>query len=205
MNFYETKMGHIFFNSQIPQLINALKEIGSALSSLPRTAVLSLSAENADSDLLGSLYYGTYEPESFQGDEQEMTQTVRRAQAALDAVMPKGSQKALDNYQSAVAARNTAISEQAFRAGYRLAVQMLLAGITVPSPDGTKDLGNKNNADRDRIPYGRMGEIAAQAIDGLFSADPESAYEYCQGTIKMNMTEMDYFGIKANDKKEATP
>lgn len=205
MNFYETKMGHIFFNSQIPQLINALKEIGSALSRLPQTAALPLSAGNAASDLLGSLYYGTYEPEPFQEDKQEMTQAVRRAQANLDAVMPEESQEAFDNYQAAVATRNSAISEQAFRSGYQLAVQMLLAGITVPSPDGTKSPGNKSDTDKNHISYGRMGEIAAQAIDGLFSDDPESAYEYCKGTIKMNMTEMDYFGIKASGKKEATP
>ena len=32
MNFYETKMGNIFFNSQIPKLIGALQDIASALS-----------------------------------------------------------------------------------------------------------------------------------------------------------------------------
>ncbi len=32
MNFYETKMGNIFFNSQIPKLIRALQDIASALS-----------------------------------------------------------------------------------------------------------------------------------------------------------------------------
>lgn len=32
MNFYETKMGNIFFNSQIPKLISALQDIASALS-----------------------------------------------------------------------------------------------------------------------------------------------------------------------------
>ena len=32
MNFYETKMGSIFFNSQLPKLISALQDIASALS-----------------------------------------------------------------------------------------------------------------------------------------------------------------------------
>ncbi len=32
MNFYETKMGNIFFNSQLPKLISALQDIASALS-----------------------------------------------------------------------------------------------------------------------------------------------------------------------------
>ena len=32
MNFHETKMGSIFFNSQIPKLIRALQDIASALS-----------------------------------------------------------------------------------------------------------------------------------------------------------------------------
>lgn len=32
MNFYETKMGSIFFNSQLPKLITALQDIASALS-----------------------------------------------------------------------------------------------------------------------------------------------------------------------------
>nr|WP_300662992.1 hypothetical protein [uncultured Acetatifactor sp.] len=32
MNFHKTKMGSIFFNSQLPKLINALQDIASALS-----------------------------------------------------------------------------------------------------------------------------------------------------------------------------
>ena len=32
MNFHETKMGSIFFNQQLPELIGALREIAAVLS-----------------------------------------------------------------------------------------------------------------------------------------------------------------------------
>ena len=39
MNFYETKMGHIFFNHQMPELIRTLQEIATALSKPAPAAV----------------------------------------------------------------------------------------------------------------------------------------------------------------------
>ena len=41
MNFHETKMGTIFFNHQIPELIKALREIAMALSK-PAPAAIQL-------------------------------------------------------------------------------------------------------------------------------------------------------------------
>ena len=63
MNFHETKMGTIFFNHQIPELIKALREIAMALSK-PAPAAIQL-AETGESDFLHNLFYGNYEPDIY--------------------------------------------------------------------------------------------------------------------------------------------
>ena len=53
MNFYETKMGHIFFNHQLPELIKALREIAAALSTPSKLDQNVKRAENALLPVLG--------------------------------------------------------------------------------------------------------------------------------------------------------
>ena len=63
MNFYETKMGHIFFNHQLPELIKALREIAAALSK-PSPAAVQLT-DVGEPDFLHNLFYGNYEPDIY--------------------------------------------------------------------------------------------------------------------------------------------
>ena len=81
MNFYETKMGNIFFNSQIPKLISALQDIASALSkpaaainpdgtALLKPAPAIRMDSVADPDFLHDLLYWMYETEVFGNREQ---------------------------------------------------------------------------------------------------------------------------------------
>lgn len=127
MNFYETQMGHHFFNSQLPQLIQALERIAASLSGpLSHTGL----PEAEDSDILHELYYGLYEPDLFQ-DRKTLTsldQQVMQQEKALTAMLEPEALEQLESYQTAVSQRNSAAAEQAYKAGFRLAVELLLAG-----------------------------------------------------------------------------
>ncbi|XBX06480.1 hypothetical protein QMP26_40040 [Enterocloster clostridioformis] len=63
MNFHETKMGSIFFNQQLPELIGALREIAAVLSK-PAPAAIPL-ADMGTPDFLHNLFYGNYEPDIY--------------------------------------------------------------------------------------------------------------------------------------------
>ena len=56
-HFYETQMGHRFFNGQLPALIHALENIAEALSGpIPADKLPQMN----DTDILQELYFGTY-------------------------------------------------------------------------------------------------------------------------------------------------
>ena len=130
MNFYETRMGSNFFNSQLPQLTKALQGIASALSK----PVPAIKMENtADPDFLHDLLYCMYETEVFGNREQFslLDKDVTQAESTLLAV-PGQSRELLEQYQQAVSRRNDAEIERAFCCGYRAGVQVMLSGLSAP-------------------------------------------------------------------------
>lgn len=140
MNFHETKMGNIFFQSQLPALIHALKDISAALSrSAPALSV------PADPHFLTSLYYGDYEADVFRPDDRltPFYQAVRQAEDALLPLLSDEAAAAFENYQNAVQIRNSAILEQVYASGYRTAVQMFVAGLG-PQPPVQADTEDKD-------------------------------------------------------------
>ena len=154
MNFYETKMGNIFFNSQIPKLISALQDIASALSkpapainpggtALLKPAPAIRMDSMADPDFLHDLLYWMYETEVFgnRGQFSRLDKDVTQAEAALLAV-PGQSRELLEQYQQAASRRNDAEIERAFCCGYRAGIQMMLSGLSAPTAmpsGGTQD------------------------------------------------------------------
>ena len=135
MNFFETKTGHIFFESQLPKLSKALEEIAAALSH-PQP-ILKLDTV-PDPDLLSSLYYGSYDPERYQSHEQIvlLNRQVSQAEIALRKTLTPEADLLLDAYQRADNLRDDAVAEQAYASGFRTAVQMMLAGNPVPQTGG---------------------------------------------------------------------
>ena len=133
MNFHETKMGTIFFNHQIPELIKALREIATALSK-PSPAAIQLT-ETGEPDFLHSLFYGNYEPDIYGcvTVPSRLDQNVKEAEKALLPALGQ-SQRLFEQYQTAVSERDSAIAEQSYCCGYRTAVQMIVSGLTVLSP-----------------------------------------------------------------------
>lgn len=163
MNFYETKMGNIFFNSQIPKLINALQDIASALSkpapavkldgtALPNPApdikpdgmapfgpVPDIRMEDAaEPNYLHDLLYWMYEAEVFRNREQlaRFDADVTQAEKALLPALDQ-SRELFEQYQTAVSRRTDAEIERAFCSGYRAGANALLNGICTVQPPQT--------------------------------------------------------------------
>ena len=133
MNFHETKMGTIFFNQQIPELIKALRDIATALSK-PVPAAIRL-AETGEPDFLHNLFYGNYEPDIYGcvTVPSMLDQNVKEAEKALLPALGQ-SQRLFEQYQTAVSERDSAIAEQSYCCGYRTAVQMIVSGLTALPP-----------------------------------------------------------------------
>ena len=135
MNFYETKMGHIFFNHQMPELIRTLREIATALSK-PAPAAVQLK-DVGEPDFLHNLFYGNYEPDIYGcvTVPSRLDQNVKEAEKALLPALGQ-SKKLFEQYQRAVSERNSAIAEQSYCCGYRTAVQMIVSGFAMPPQAG---------------------------------------------------------------------
>ncbi len=85
-------------------------------------------------DILHELYYGSYEPESF-GNSNSLTSQDRKvieAENALKPALSPASEKLFETYKAAVSIRDAAVSEQAYKAGFRLAVRLIFSGFTEP-------------------------------------------------------------------------
>lgn len=127
MNFYETQMGHHFFSSQLPRLIETLEKVADALHYQAPTVNLSTID---DTDILHDLYYGFYEPDLFKNNvgTESLDIQVRQKENALLALLHPNAKKQFEAYQTAVSARDSAVAEQAYKSGFRLAVNLFLAG-----------------------------------------------------------------------------
>ena len=132
MNFYETKMGHIFFNHQMPELIRTLQEIATALSK-PAPAAVQMK-DVGEPDFLHNLFYGNYEPDiyGYVTVPSKPDQNVKEAEKALLPALGE-SKKLFEQYQAAIYERSS-IAEQSYCCGYRTAVQMIVSGLTAPPP-----------------------------------------------------------------------
>ncbi|MCI9071980.1 MAG: hypothetical protein HFH80_04090 [Lachnospiraceae bacterium] len=131
MNFHETKMGSVFFNCQLPELIKALREIADTLKK-PAPAAVRL-ADTGEPEFLHNLFYGNYEPDIYGcvTVPSELDQNVKEAEKALLPALG-ASRPLFEQYQMAVSKRNSAIAEQSYCCGYRTAVQMIVSGLAAP-------------------------------------------------------------------------
>ena len=132
MEFYQTQMGRAFFERQVPQLIDAVNALATALSKPAPAAVLPVAA---DSNFLRDLFFGDYEPEIYKvsPELQRFNRAVDQAHTSLVATLPEDSMAQLEEYETALSERNIAVTEQAYQAyqaGIRVAVQMIVAGLS---------------------------------------------------------------------------
>lgn len=131
-HFYETQMGHRFFNGQLPALIHALENIAEALSGPIPTDKL---PQTNDTDILQELYFGTYEPDLFKRSEKisSLDRQVILEENSLLPLLDSIAAEQFETYQAAVSARDSAVAEQAYKAGFQLAVDLPLSGRLQPA------------------------------------------------------------------------
>ena len=124
MDFHDTKMGHIFFEHQLPQLIQSIQALTAALGKSAQPVVVPV---ETDPNFLSELYFGNYECGVFKqtAEPNELEQAVKQAYNTLVEALPEQSREDLEAYLDAAAERN---SDNMRRA----AVQMIMAGMTQP-------------------------------------------------------------------------
>ena len=131
MNFHETKMGHVFFEQQLPQLIQAVQALAAALDKPARQVALPV---EGDPEFLSELYYGNYEPGIFKStpDGDRLIQKLNDAYDVLVETLSEESSNRLDHYLEIAADRSAADARLAYESGFRTAVQMIVAGLSCP-------------------------------------------------------------------------
>ena len=136
MDFYETKTGHIFFESQLPKLIAALQDIAVSLKA-PSTV---LKVDYAvPKDFLTELYYGNYDPSDVPNSEPARlcTEEIMSCQRFLKALASPEVWTHIEQYRSLLDTLSAMEREQAFAAGFQSAMTMLAAGLSQPEKEAS--------------------------------------------------------------------
>lgn len=129
MNFHDTKMGHTFFEHQLPQLIQAIQALTIALDKPVQAVALPM---EADPEFLSRLYMGEYESAPFRQTPEgaEITRAVNVAHEELEAVVPESCHEKLMKYQDTLTMREGVDLQMAYESGFRTAIQMIAAGLS---------------------------------------------------------------------------
>lgn len=137
MNFHDTKMGHTFFEHQLPQLIQAIQTLTAALDKPVQSVVLPV---EADPEFLSRLYMGEYESAPFRQTPEgvEITRAVNAAHEELEAVVPESCHEKLMKYQDTLTMREGVDLRMAYESGFRTAIQMIAAGLSQSKPGQTE-------------------------------------------------------------------
>lgn len=131
MNFHETRMGHIFFEHQLPQLIQSIQALTAALGKPPQAVLLPV---EADPNFLSELHFGNYESDVFKSNP-EWRKLILELNDAYDTLIETLSGEncgMLDRYLEIAGDRNMMEAKLAYESGFRTAVQMIMAGMSRP-------------------------------------------------------------------------
>ena len=132
MNFHDTKMGHIFFEHQLPQLIRSIQALTAALDKPVQSVALPV---EADPEFLSKLYLGEYESVPFRQTPEgaEIIRAVNAAHEELETALPESCHEKLMKYQDTLTMREGVDLQMAYESGFRTAVQMIAAGLSRPA------------------------------------------------------------------------
>lgn len=132
MNFSETIIGHRFFEHQLPELIEALQQIGMALSRPAGAVKLPITA---DPNFLQDLFSGEYEAEAYTrtAESTRLDHAVMSAEKTLMKFLPPQALEPFEAYQEAVKEQSGRFADRVYQSGFRTAVQMILAGLSTPN------------------------------------------------------------------------
>lgn len=140
MQFYETQLGRAFFQGQLPKLIGALESIATALRSPPPICQVPL---EASPDFLSDLYYGRYDPsdEPESEEQRQYTKKITACQKSLREMCSEAVWEQIEDYRTLLNERGSVEREQAFSAGVRTAIRVIVAGLSNPNHTGRQDNG----------------------------------------------------------------
>ncbi len=129
MQFYETKAGRIFFESQLPKLISVLTDISAALKNRGTAYIVK---PEISEDFLADLYHGNYDPSGrpYTQKEVELTPEIVACQLQLREAVSADTWKLIERYNDLMSSRRVIEREQAFASGFRSAMTMLAAGLS---------------------------------------------------------------------------
>ena len=135
MEFYQTQMGHTFFESQFPKLIQALQDIAGTLHTA-HPAPVRLS-NVLPPEFWFNLYYGEFEPHKKVVTEsiKQSTHQVIALQEKLEKQLTPEQWELFQNYAELVNSRASEEDVQIFQIGYHTAAQMIFAGIATPATE----------------------------------------------------------------------
>lgn len=131
MNFHETQMGKMFFQGQLPKLIAALNDIAQGLKQ-PQS-VYQLDREPPP-EFLADLFNGNYIPSEEPVSEayRAYSKEIAARQSALRDQLSDQAWEQVQEYMDLLTSRGAVLQEQSFAAGFRCAVTMFAAGLSVP-------------------------------------------------------------------------
>lgn len=131
MEFYQTNGGKKFFEVQLPKLIRALEDVTEALNR--KQAPVVLPAEVGD-DFLRELYYGNADigVGSTEGYNNETLKEITLLQEELKKELNEEQWKLFEACSCKMSGYTSSESCRMFQHGFRLAVNLIVAGLGVP-------------------------------------------------------------------------
>ena len=131
MEFYQTNGGKKFFDVQLPKLIRALEDVTEALNR--KQAPVVLPAEVGD-DFLRELYYGNADigVSSTEGYNNETLKEITLLQEELKKELNEEQWKLFETCSCKMSGYTSSESCRMFQHGFRLAVNLIVAGLGVP-------------------------------------------------------------------------
>lgn len=131
MEFYQTNGGKKFFDVQLPKLIRALEAVTEALNRKQTPVVLP--AEVGD-DFLRELYYGNADigVGSTEGYNNETLKEITLLQEELKKELNEEQWKLFETCSCKMSGYTSSESCRMFQHGFRLAVNLIVAGLGVP-------------------------------------------------------------------------
>ena len=131
MEFYQTNGGKRFFEVQLPKLIRALEAVTEALNRKQTPVVLP--AEVGD-DFLRELYYGNADigVSSTEGYNNETLKEITLLQEELKKELNEEQWKLFETCSCKMSGYTSSESCRMFQHGFRLAVNLIVAGLGVP-------------------------------------------------------------------------
>lgn len=134
MNFYDTKAGKCFFDVQLPKLIQVLEDLSVSLSRKQTAVTLPVKIpENYLEDLYyGNLKLGAYSDERYQN---EGMKEIILAQEELEASLSPEQRELCRKYSMLLNRYNSEETCRMFQHGFKLAVNLLAAGLDTPKSE----------------------------------------------------------------------